>query len=180
MNRKISGRPQPGEFAHYAQSDIHAVAGDDIVATLAAQMTETLTVFRSVSDEAASQVRYAPGKWNLKQVIGHLADDERIFAYSALCVARSDMRPLPGFEEKDYVNAACFEELPMEELLGDLRIVREGSISLFRGLAPEAWVRTGTVNGYQASVRGLAFHIAGHELHHMRIVRNKYLPLIQA
>lgn len=179
MNREPSGRPQAGEFAHYAQSDIDAVAGDDIVRTLAVQMTETLAVFRSVEEEAASRIRYAPDKWNLKQVIGHLADDERIFAYRALCVARRDARPLPGFEEKDYVNAARFEELPLEELLEDLRIVREGSISLFRGLTPEAWLRNGTVNGYQASVRGLAFHIAGHELHHMRVVRDKYLPLIQ-
>lgn len=179
MNRTISGRPRPGEFAHYAQSDIDAVTGDDIVTTLAAQMKETLGVFRSVDEDSASSVRYAPGKWNLKQVIGHLADDERIFAYRALCVARSDARPLPGFEEKDYVNAACFESLPIQELLEDLRIVREGTISLLRGLASEAWLRTGMVNGYQASVRGLAFHIAGHELHHMRIVREKYLPLIR-
>jgi len=179
MNRKISGRPQPGEFAAYAQSDIDAVAGEDILATLAEQMNDTLAVFRSLNEDAATQVRYAPGKWNLKQVVGHLADDERIFAYRALCLARNDPRNLPGFDEKDYVNAANFEDLPMEELLDDLRIVRESMISLLRGLTPEAWLRTGVVNGYQASVRGLAFHIAGHELHHMRIVRDKYLPLIR-
>ena len=178
MNRTVSGRPQPGEFATYAQSDIDAVAGEDIVTTLAARMQETLGVFRGVDEDSASSVRYAPGKWNLKQVIGHLADDERIFAYRALCVARSDARSLPGFDEKDYVNAACFESLPMQELLEDLRIAREGTISLLRGLAPEAWLRTGTVNGYRASVRGLAFHIAGHELHHLRIINDKYLPKI--
>jgi len=180
MKRSISGRPEPGEFAHYAQADIDAVRGDDIVETLRAQMKETLAVFRNVDEAAAAQVRYAPGKWNLKQVVGHLADDERIFAYRALCVARNDARPLPGFEEKDYVVAADFEALPIEQLLKDLGIVREASISFFSGISSRAWVRKGVVNGYSATVRGLAFHIAGHELHHMRIVREKYMPLIHA
>lgn len=180
MKRAISGRPGPGEFADYAQGDIDAVSGDDIVETLSRQMQETLAVFRNVGEAAASQIRYAPGKWNLKQVVGHLADDERIFAYRALCIARKDARPLPGFEEKDYVSAAGFEALPMSQLLADLKIVREASVSLFGGLAPEAWLRRGMVNGYAATVRGLAFHIAGHELHHLRIVREKYLPLIHA
>lgn len=180
MTRAISGRPEPGEFAHYAQSDIDAVSGDDIVETLGRQMKETLAVFRKLDEASASQIRYAPDKWNLKQVVGHLADDERIFAYRALCIARRDARPLPGFEERDYVNAAGFEALPMEQLLADLKTVREASVSLFRGVSAEAWLRKGMVNGYAATVRGLAFHIAGHELHHMRIVRGRYLPLIQS
>lgn len=180
MKKAISGRPLPGEFAHYAQADIDAVSGDDILETLGGQMRETLAVFRKVDEASAGKVRYAPDKWNLKQVVGHLADDERIFAYRALCIARNDARPLPGFEEKDYVNAAGFEALPMEQLLEDLRIVRQASVALFRGVSPDAWQRKGTVNGYAATVRGLAFHIAGHELHHMRIVRERYLPLIHA
>jgi len=180
MKRAISGRPEPGEFAHYAQADIDAVSGDDIVETLRAQMKETLAVFQNVNEAAASQIRYAPGKWNLKQVVGHLADDERIFAYRALCIARNEARPLPGFEEKDYVEAASFEALPIEQLLEDLRIVREASVSLFSGVSSRAWLRKSMVNGYTATVRGLAFHIAGHELHHMRIVREKYMPLIHA
>jgi hypothetical protein len=178
MTGSVSGRPQSGEFADYAQADIDLVAGDDITQTLLAQMEETLAIFRHVDEDSGSRVRYAPGKWNLKQVIGHLADDERIFAYRALCVARKDARPLPGFEEKDYVEAASFETFTMHQLLEDLRTVRQASISLFRGMTAQAWLRTGSVNGYIASVRGLAFHIAGHELHHMRIVREKYLPLI--
>jgi hypothetical protein len=180
MNRHASGRPRSGEFADYAQADIDAVAGEDIVTTLAAQIKDTLAILRSAGESAASEVRYAPGKWNLKQVAGHLADDERIFAYRALCIARRDSRPLPGFDERDYVNAASFESMPFEQLLENLRIVRASSISLFKGVSPEAWLRTGWVNGYTAGVRGLAFHIAGHELHHMRIVREKYLPLILA
>src|SRR5690349_16360296 len=106
MTGSVSGRPQSGEFADYAQADIDLVAGDDITQTLLAQMEDTLAIFRPLDEDSGSRVRYAPGKWNLKQVIGHLADDERIFAYRALCVARKDARPLPGFEEKDYVEAA--------------------------------------------------------------------------
>lgn len=180
MIRSVSGRPQPGEYADYAQADIDLVAGDNIVATLLDQIKETLAVFRGIDEDSAYRVRYAPGKWNLKQVIGHLADDERIFAYRALCFARNDARPLPGFEEKDYVEAASFEALPVEQLLEGLANVRQASVSLFGELTPQAWLRKGFVNGYWASVRGLAFHMAGHELHHLRIVREKYLPLIPA
>jgi uncharacterized damage-inducible protein DinB len=170
-----SGRPSPGEYADYAQADIGLVQGDDIVATLGRQIEETLALLSSVSDGRATTLTYAAGKWTLKQVVGHLSDDERIFAYRALCVARGDARPLPGFEEKDYVRFASFETQPFAELLDELRIVRQATIALARGLSAEALVRRGIVNGYPASPRGLLFHIAGHELHHLRILRERYL-----
>jgi hypothetical protein len=172
-----SGRPQEGEFAAYAQADIDYVAGEDAVAALEAQLATTLALFSPVDEELASSFVYAPGKWTLKQVVGHLADDERIFAYRALCIARNDSRPLPGFDEKDYVRFAGFETRSWADLLAEYRIVRESTLALFRTFTPEAWLRRGNVNGYDASVRGLAFHIAGHELHHLRIVREKYLRL---
>src|SRR5262249_48220579 len=126
-------------------------------------------------EKTAATLTYALGKWNLKQVVGHLSDDERIFAYRALCVARNDTRPLPGFDEKEYVRFASFDDRSLADLLEELRVVRAASISLFQSLSPEEWLRRGTVNGYSATVRGLAFHMAGHERHHMRIVRDKYL-----
>jgi len=92
-----------------------------------------------------------------------------------LCVARNDTRPLPGFDEKEYVRFASFDDRSLADLLEELRVVRAASISLFQSLSPEEWLRRGTVNGYSATVRGLAFHMAGHERHHMRIVRDKYL-----
>ena len=107
----LLGRPQPGEYADYAQADIDLVQGDDILRILDRQMIETQRLLGSVSDRRAATLTYAPGKWTLKQVVGHLSDDERIFAYRALSVARNDPKPLPGFEEKDYVKHGGFETL---------------------------------------------------------------------
>lgn len=170
----MSGRPLPTEYAPYAQADIDLVEGDDIVATLGAQREMVLSLLGSVSEERAS-FAYAPGKWSLKQVVGHLSDDERIFAYRALCIARGDARPLPGFDENEYMAAAGFESRTLADLLAEYRTVRWATLTLFASLPDEAWVRRGIVNGYEATPRGLAFHIAGHELHHVRVLRDKYL-----
>jgi uncharacterized damage-inducible protein DinB len=172
---RLLGRPLPGEYAGYAQDDIDLVEGEDILRILDRQMLETQRLLAPVGDKRAATLTYAPGKWTLKQVVGHLSDDERIFAYRALCIARNDAKPLPGFEEKDYVRFGAFETRRFEELLDELRVVREATMAFVRGLTQEAWLRKGVVNGYPASVRGLVFHIAGHELHHTRIVKEKYL-----
>lgn len=173
-----SGRPQPGEFAAYAQPDIDLVRGNCAVTALVAQRSATLELFARFGEQS-SDLSYAEGKWTVKQVLGHLADDERIFAYRALCIARGDSRPLPGFDENTYAAAARFEDRQFDDLLADYCAVRDASVTLFRGLDPSAWQRMGTVNGYSASTRGLAFHIAGHELHHHRILRERYLPLLE-
>lgn len=165
-----SGRPGAGEYAGYAADDIAYVAGDDAVAALQAVAAETTALFATADAPA-----YAPGKWTLKEILGHLIDDERIFAYRALCVARLDPAALPGFDENVYVAATSFESRSMDDLLREYRAVRAATIALFESLTPEEWLRKGTVNGYVASVRGLAFHIAGHELHHLRVIRERYL-----
>ena len=170
-----SGRPQPGEFAGYAQSNIDLVTGDDAVAALATQGNDLLAFFESLGEDRIRGLAYAPGKWTIKEVLGHLADDERIFTYRALSVARGDATPLPGFDEKQYVAATNFESRSLASLLAEFRTVREASLSFFESLTAEEWLRRGTTNGYTASVRGLAFHIAGHELHHLQIVRERYL-----
>src|ERR1700753_731336 len=159
-----SGRPLDGEFASYAKADIDFVDGDDAVAILRAQAEEVAALFGTLDDERAHGLTYAAGKWTIKEVLGHLSDDERIFAYRALCIARGDARPLPGFDEKQYISGSNFEARPLADLLAEYRSVRTASITLFASLTPEAWLRRGTVNEYPASVRGLAFHIAGHEL----------------
>jgi hypothetical protein len=164
-----SGRPEEGEFASYAAEDIAYVAGDDAVAALHSIAAETTALFATADAPA-----YAPGKWTLKEILGHLIDDERIFAYRALCVARLDPAPLPGFDENAYVAATNFASRSIEDLLGEYRAVRAATIALFVSLTPDEWLRKGTVNGYTASVRGLAFHVAGHELHHLRVIRERY------
>ncbi len=171
-----SGRPGPGEFADYAAEDIAYVQGEDAIAALEAQTPATLALLAPIPEAFASTFAYAPDKWTLKQLLGHLADDERIFQYRMLCVARGDTTPLPGFDENLYVRCAGFEARAWADLLAEYRSVREGTLGLLRTFTPEAWRRHGTVNGYGASVRGLAFHVVGHELHHLRVIEAKYLP----
>ena len=137
----------------------------------------TPPLFRSLAQAAEQGVTYAPGKWTLKEVLGHLSDDERIFAYRLLCVARGEDLELPGFDENRYAACAESERRSMEDLLAEYETVRAATLALLLGLPHAAWTRKGRVNGYSCSVRGLAFHIAGHELHHHRIVRERYIPL---
>jgi len=173
--RVVSGRPQDGEFAAYAKSDIDYVAGDDAVAVLETQGRDVAALIDSLDETAIAGHRYAPGKWTVKEVLGHLIDDERIMAYRALCVARNDTRPLAGFDENDYVAATRFESRSLASLAAEYRIARASTLAFFASLTMDEWLRRGTVNGYEASVRGLAFHVAGHELHHLRTLREKYL-----
>ena len=174
----ISGRPSDAEFASYAKTDIDYVVGDDAVEALAAQGKNVVALLESLDEDAVRAHRYAPGKWTVKEVIGHLIDDERIFAYRALCVARGDTRPLPGFDENDYVASTDFESRPLTSLIAEYRAVRASTLALFEPLMAEEWQRRGSVNGYEASVRGLAFHMAGHELHHLRTLRERYLAAV--
>lgn len=165
----------PSEYAPYAGDDISRVFGDDAVEALARQSVEFTELVSSLDDSRVHGLRYAPGKWTLKQVLGHMIDDERIFAYRALCIARGDARPLESFDENLYVAGANFEERALSSFLREYGTVRGATIALFDSLPPDAWLRRGTVTTYTATVRGLAFHIAGHELHHLTIIRERYL-----
>jgi hypothetical protein len=170
-----TGRPDDDEFGAHAKADIDAVAGDDAIEALRRGAEEVAALFEPLGGARVAGRTYAPGKWTLKQVLGHMIDDERIFAYRALCIARGDRRELPGFDENEYMAGSDFETRPLASLLEEYRTVRAATISLFAPLPPEAWRRRGVVNGYEASVRGLAWHIAGHELHHLRVLRERYL-----
>jgi hypothetical protein len=170
-----SGRPCPGEYAAYAEADIAHVPGDDIAATLETQGEAAAALFAGQDEAQASSFAYAPGKWTLKQILGHLMDDERIFLYRLLCVARGEEAPLPGFDENAYMRHPDFNGRSLPDLLAEYRATRAAMAAFLRGLSPSDWARRGVVNGYEASVRGLAFHVAGHELHHLRVLREKYL-----
>jgi hypothetical protein len=174
---EATGRPESGEYSAHAQPYLDRVEGNDAVVALARQRALTVEIFGNL-DESAAGLAYAPGKWTLRQILGHLSDDERIFAYRALCIARGDTRPLAGFDENAYAGAAGSESRSLVDLLAEYESVRSASITLFQGLDREAWLRMGTVEGYSASPRGLAFHIAGHELHHLDFIEQHYLPSI--
>ncbi|MEZ5331877.1 MAG: DinB family protein [Thermoanaerobaculia bacterium] len=174
-----SGRPGPGEYASYAEEDFSHIVGDDAVAVLAAVGAETLGLVDALDEAAIAGLAYAPGKWTVKEVLGHLADDERIYAYRALAVARGDTVDLPGFDENRYVETAGFEARALASLRAELAAVRQASLTLFAGFPAEAWLRRGTLMGYHPTPRGLAFHIAAHELHHLRVLRQRYLSLLR-
>jgi len=167
-----SGRPEPGEYAEYMAQAIASLPGDDVAGILERQGEATVRLFGSFADRADHA--YAEGKWTVKQVLGHLIDDERIFGYRWLCVARKEPLPLPGFDENLYVATAGFEERTLPELLEEFTAVRRASVAFLRGLPQRAWLRAGTVNGYRATVRGLAFQIAAHELHHGQVLEARY------
>jgi hypothetical protein len=125
--------------------------------------------------EARGDHRYAEGKWSVKEVIGHVIDTERVFAYRALQFARGDATPLAGFEQDDYVRCGSFDKRSLSDLADEYEQVRRATISLFANLDQGAWTRRGTANKNEVSVRGLAFIVAGHERHHVEILRTRYL-----
>jgi hypothetical protein len=175
-----SGRPVAGEFASYASEDISRVDGDDATTALVTQRDRVLALLSPLNDDVVEGVTYAPGKWMLKDVVAHLADDERVFAFRMLCLARRDPKPLEGFDEKLYAETAEATRRPWAGILADYAAVRHATLTFLEGLPAEAWARRGIVNGYEASVRGLAFHVAGHELRHLRAIESLYLPRLNS
>lgn len=169
----LVAKPDASEHAPYYSRYVALVADGDILGTLAGQIGGTLAELRKIP-EADSLKRYAAGKWSVREVVGHMIDTERIFAYRALRFARNDCTPLPGFEQDDYIPAAQFDRRPWADLLEEFEAVRRSNVLLFRGLSEEAWRREGVANGNGMSVRAAAYVIAGHELHHMRVLREKY------
>ena len=167
-------RPDPSEYVPYFGRYIDLVQGQDVLRALGDQVEGSLAALRKVSKEDSLR-RYAPGKWSVREVLGHLIDAERIFAYRALTFARNDQTELPGFEQDDYVPAGRFDERPWEDLITEFEAVRRATILMFNGLDGDAWSRRGVANGNAMSVRALAYAIAGHELHHMGVIRTKYL-----
>jgi DinB superfamily len=165
-------RPDPSEYPAYHEAYVALVPGSDVIGALTKQVDDMSRFLDSVKDP---NFAYAPGKWTIRQILSHLVDAERVFAYRALCLARNDKTPLPAFEQDDYVTYGPSPSLPMSDLRDEYQSVRRASITLFRNLPEEAWSRRGTVNQYAASAAGLAFCIAGHELHHLKILREKYL-----
>jgi uncharacterized damage-inducible protein DinB len=166
-------RPQPGEYAPYYERYISLIEGEDILNTLDQQRREMMLLL-SCRDDEDGDFRYAPEKWSAKEVLGHICDTERIFAYRALRFARADTTPIEGFEQDDYVRNGPFAQRPLADLVEDFIAVRRATLSLLRDLDEAAWSRRGIASENEVSVRALAYIIAGHELHHRRILKEKY------
>jgi hypothetical protein len=167
------GRPQPDEFAAFYATYVNLVPDGEILGQLREGFERASASLSALTPEQA-QFRYAPDKWSVRQVVGHLSDAERVFAYRALRFARADETPLPGFDEQTWMPNADFEARDLPDLLNEWRSVRASSLALFSSLSSRAWMRRGVASGNVMSVRALAYTTAGHELHHLKMLRERY------
>ncbi len=167
-------RPAEDEFAPFYAGYVQQVPDGDIVEALIGGAEISAALLGDLSDDVASRA-YAPGKWTIKEVALHCADAERVFSYRALRIARGDTTPLPGFDENAYTPMSGAASRTLEDILDELQSVREASVTLFSGLPAEAWTRRGIASGKDVSVRGIAWITAGHLLHHMGVIQDRYL-----
>lgn len=168
--------PPPGssEYDPYYSTYISKVPEADLIETLTGLRDGTAHFLGSIGEGGAGH-RYAPGKWSIREIVGHLSDSERIFAYRLLRIARGDTTPLAGFDENRYVPAGNFERRTLADVAAEFGAVREATLRLLRGLDAEALARIGIANGKPVSARALAYIIAGHEIHHVGVIRARYL-----
>jgi hypothetical protein len=167
-------RPNPGDYAPFFERYIQLIEGEDILKILNDQNKKTQDILNSFSEHKGNY-RYAEGKWTVKEVVGHLLDSERVFAYRALCIARGEKKSLPGYEQDDYVKEGNFNRRELFDLNYEFRLLRESNLLLFRSFSPEMMQRKGFANESTVSVIALMYIIAGHEKHHMNVLKEKYI-----
>jgi hypothetical protein len=169
--------PTAEEYAPYFQPYIDKVEAVDSVGILDAletQHEETQAFLRAIP-EAKGDHRYADGKWSIKELVQHLIDSERVFCYRAMRFSRNDSTDLPGFDHDAYVSASSAARHTMEDLADEFEVVRLGTLALFHSFDDEMWGKVGTANGTAMSVRAAAFVSLGHELHHLAVIKERYL-----
>ena len=172
---RMSTVPDRTEAAEYYFTYIDKAGAGEIVTTLERQLGSTIALLQGISEEQ-SQHRYEPGKWSIREVVGHLNDTERLFAFRALWFARALEASLPSFDQDIAMASAGSGALPLSRHAEEFAAVRAGTLALFRNLPPEAWTRRGTASGNPFSVNALAYICAGHVEHHVRILKERYLP----
>lgn len=172
-NLKIAP-PEKDEFDSYYERYVSLIESGDILFSLENQVAQTLDLLAKISEEKAD-FRYAEGKWSVKELVGHIIDTERIFAYRALRIARGDQTPIEGYEQDDYVRNAEFAECNLADLAEEFSLVRRANILMFQNLPETAWLRRGTANNKEITVRALAYILVGHEIYHVKILRERYL-----
>ncbi|MEJ2186852.1 MAG: DinB family protein [Gemmatimonadota bacterium] len=175
MSMTLEFRPAPEEYPAFYARYVDLLPDGPILDLLARQVSSTAALLEGIG-EAGAGYRYAPGKWSVKEVTGHVVDVERIFCMRALRFARGDATPLPGFEQNAYVAAAGFDRQPLADLIEALRVTREAALRFFRSLDDDALMRRGTAAGGEFCVRAVAWIIAGHQAHHVRLLEERYLP----
>lgn len=166
-------RPLPDEYPPFFAGYIDRVREVDVVGALRAQIGVLGALAAAVSPERETYA-YAAGKWTMRQVVGHLGDAERVFSYRALCFARGDRTPLPGFDENAYVDHARFNDARLSDLVEELVLLRSANLKMLGALDEGQWSATGTANGRAMSVRALAYVMTGHVRHHLMVLRDRY------
>ena len=166
-------RPAETEFAPFYASYIARVPESDPLPALEAQPSELLTVADRIAPDD-ELLRYAPDKWSVRQTFGHLIDTERVMGYRAFCIARGEAKPLPGFDEKEYVARADSDERSVKEMAHEFAAVRHANLWTIRSWADEDWNRVGNANGKPVSARAIVYIMAGHVRHHMALLRERY------
>jgi len=174
MARSIP-RPDPSEYDPYYQGYLDQLPDTDVLDLLATQVSDTVKALQGLTPTQAGY-RYAPGKWSTREVVGHMIDVERVLTYRALRASRGDATEIPGFEHDDYVAGGNYDERSLDDLLEEFQHVRAATLDLFQGMPDAALERRVKANGVAVSVRALACIVTGHERHHLRLFREKYLP----
>lgn len=167
-------RPSSEEYSPYLAGYISQVPEGDYATFLRSQLDVVVTLVSQISDEQGVS-RYAPGKWSLKEVLGHMTDTERIMSYRMLRIARGDTTNLPGFDQDLFITNTSFDELSIEDLLNDFQAVRQATLSLLKTISESAWSRKGNASNHVISARALAYVIAGHANHHLGVIQDKYV-----
>ena len=171
-------RPATNEYVDFYAGYVNAVPEGEILALLQSEHERTATLLRRLTPEQASY-RYAEGKWSVKEVAGHIIDAERMFGYRAHCFARQDPAHLPGFDQTEYAKSSNADARPLAELVDELDAVRHSHVALFGGLDEAMWSRRGIGSECEFTVRALAYIIVGHEVHHRRVIEERYLNVAQ-
>lgn len=169
----MSQRPTQDEYAPYYERYVQLVPEGSIQEIMAKQLEETIGLLHGMTETSANY-RYAADKWSIKEVVGHITDNERIMAYRLLWVARGLQTPLAGYDQDSLMKGACFHQWSVKEIIEDYAAVRRSTLTLLHGLSEEAWTRQGTVNNGAASARAIAYILAGHERHHVNVLHDKY------
>jgi hypothetical protein len=167
-------RPEKQEYDPYYEKYISLVEKDDIVDLLERQRSEIIDAFGGFGEDRGA-FSYGEGKWTIKEMLSHMIDGERIFAYRALRISRGDKTPIEGFEQDGYIENSHANGRSFEDLIKELNLLREANLLFFRNLEDDDWKRSGTASEKEISVRALAFIIAGHIRHHLNILNDRYL-----
>ena len=166
-------RPQEPEFASFYAGYVALVPEDDIMGVLTSQTADVRAIAQAVPEERETYA-YAPGKWTIRQVMGHITDAERVFGHRAFCIARGEQQSMPGYDENAYMAESGCHDCPLADLVDEFAAVRAVNLAFLRKLPPEAWRRMGVANGTPVSVTALAYMLAGHARHHLGVLRERY------